>query len=65
MELGVAAAEQVTAPAGSFDAYRLEVTSADGGKSTVWVEKATRRVVKMSAVLRQMGGAVITMELEK
>ena len=65
MELKVAGTEQVTVPAGSFDAYRLEITSADGDKSTVWVAKDTRQVLKVSSVLRQMGGVVITIELEK
>jgi dipeptidyl aminopeptidase/acylaminoacyl peptidase len=65
MELKVAGTEQVTVPAGSFDAYRVELASADGDKSTVWVAKDTRQVLKVSSVLRQMGGAVITMELEK
>jgi hypothetical protein len=64
-QLKVAATEQVTVPAGAFDAYRVEVTSDNGGKSTVWVDKTTRRVVKVSSVLPQMGGAVLTLELQK
>ena len=42
-----------------------EVTSADGGadKSTVWVSKDSRKPVKMSSVMAQMGGATLTAEL--
>ena len=65
MQLKVTRTEKVTVPAGAFDAYKLEVTSAqgEGGKTTVWVEKGTRRVLKTSSVVPQMNGAVITSEL--
>jgi dipeptidyl aminopeptidase/acylaminoacyl peptidase len=64
MQLKVAGADQVTVPAGSFSAWRVEVTSADGGadKKTVWVAKDTHKVVKVTAVLASMGGATITEE---
>ena len=64
MQLKVAGADQVTVPAGSFNAWRVEVTSADGGadKKTVWVAKDTHKVVKVTAVLASMGGATITEE---
>ena len=54
-------------PAGNFDAYRLEITSADGGsdKKTLWVDKDTHKVVKASAVVAAMGGAVVTEELSE
>jgi hypothetical protein len=43
----------------------VEITSADGGsdKQTLWIAKDSRKPVKMSAVLADMGGAVITEEL--
>jgi dipeptidyl aminopeptidase/acylaminoacyl peptidase len=65
LQASVAATEKVTVPAGTFDAYRVEVTSASGDadKKTVWVEKSTRRVVKVSAVVAAMGGATVTEEL--
>jgi len=65
MELKVAGVESVTVPAGKFDAYRIEITSADGGsdKKTVWVTRDTHKVVKGSAVVAAMGGAVVTQEL--
>ncbi|HEV2446892.1 MAG TPA: prolyl oligopeptidase family serine peptidase, partial [Candidatus Sulfopaludibacter sp.] len=63
MQLKVAASEKVTVPAGTFDTYRVEITSADGGseKMTLWVAKDTRKAVKMSA---GMQAATITAELQ-
>ena len=65
MQVQVAGSEQVTVPAGSFDAFRVELSSADGGpdKATVWIAKGTRTPVKISAVLAEMGGAVLAAEL--
>jgi dipeptidyl aminopeptidase/acylaminoacyl peptidase len=62
----VAGTESVTVPAGTFDAWKVEVTSTDGepGQMTIWVAKDSRRVVKTSATIPQMGGAVITSELQ-
>jgi hypothetical protein len=64
-QMKVVGVEKVTVPAGSFDAFKLEVTSAEGepGKTTVWVAKESRRVVKIVAVLPQMNGAILTSEL--
>jgi dipeptidyl aminopeptidase/acylaminoacyl peptidase len=65
MQLKVAGSESVTVAAGTFDAFKVEVTSADGGtdKMTLWVAKDSRKPVKMSAVLAEMGGAMLNMEL--
>jgi len=65
LQLNVSGVETVTVPTGKFDAYRVEITSADGGsdKKTVWVAKDTRKVLKSSAVVAAMGGAVVTLEL--
>ena len=64
-QLAVAGTEQGVVPAGTFDAYKVEVTSADGGgeKMTLWVDKESRRVVKTVTTVPQLGGAVITTEL--
>ena len=64
-QLKVVGIEQVTVPAGNFDAYKVEITSADGGadKQILWVAKDSRKVVKSSAVLTSMGGAMMTLEL--
>jgi dipeptidyl aminopeptidase/acylaminoacyl peptidase len=65
MQLKVAATEAVTVPAGKFDAYKVEVTSAEGGNEnmTVWIAKDTRMPVKIATTMPQMGGAVMTAEL--
>jgi dipeptidyl aminopeptidase/acylaminoacyl peptidase len=62
----VAGAESVTVPAGTFQAWKVEVTSAEGepGQMTIWVAKDSRKVVKTSATIPQMGDAVITSELQ-
>ncbi len=64
-QLSVAGSESVTVPAGTFQAYRVEIVSADGGsdKRTLWVAKDSHKVVKTSAVLASMGGATMTAEL--
>jgi len=66
-QLSVSGVESVTVPAGKFDAYRVDISSADGGsdKQSVWVDKETHKVVKASAVVAAMGGAVVTQELSE
>ncbi len=65
--LKVTGSEKVTVPAGSFDAWKVEITPAEGtGETTVlWVNKADRRVVKITNVLPEMNGATVTAELVK
>jgi dipeptidyl aminopeptidase/acylaminoacyl peptidase len=65
MQLNVSGVEKVTVPAGTFDAYKVDITSADGGddKETLWITKDSHKAVKESAVLAAMGGAVLTQEL--
>jgi dipeptidyl aminopeptidase/acylaminoacyl peptidase len=63
-QLKVVGLESVTVPAGTFDAYKVEVSSADGGDSkTLWIAKDSRKAVKLSAVLASMGGATLSAEL--
>ena len=64
-QLKVVGTESVTVPAGTFDAYKVEIVSADNDadKQTVWIDKASRKVLKMSAVLPSLNGAVLTSEL--
>src|SRR5262249_15259742 len=64
MQLKVVGTEKVAGTSGSADAFKIEVTSADGGadKSTVWVDRESRKILKVSATLPQMGGATLTME---
>jgi hypothetical protein len=65
MQLKVTGSESVTVPAGTFDAYKVELSSADGGadKTTLWIAKESRSAVKIAAVMSSMGGAVLTAEL--
>jgi len=65
MQLLVAGSEKVTVPAGAFDTFKVEVTAGDGGaeKVTVWIAKDSRKPVKFSAVVPEMGGATVTAEL--
>jgi dipeptidyl aminopeptidase/acylaminoacyl peptidase len=65
IQLQVAGSESVTVPAGTFDAFKIELSSGDGGpdKSTVWIAKDSRVPVKISTLLIEMGGATLTAEL--
>jgi dipeptidyl aminopeptidase/acylaminoacyl peptidase len=65
MELRVAGTENVTVPAGTFDTFKVELASADGGldKETLWITKDSRAAVKISLVMPQMGGATLTEDL--
>ena len=66
LTLKVAGSEQVTVPAGTFEAYKVEITSAEGGadKTTLWVAKTPRKTVKAISVMPQMNGATLTAELK-
>ena len=63
-QLKVTASEKVVVPAGSFDAFKIEITSAEGepGKTTIWIAKDSRKLIKTSTIVPQ-NGAVITSEL--
>jgi hypothetical protein len=65
MQLNVPSVESVTVPAGTFEAFRVDVTSTDGDadKKTLWVAKDSHKVVKVTAVVAAMGGATLTEEL--
>ena len=65
MQVSVAGSEKVTVPAGAFDVYKLEVTSAEGGseKLTLWIAKDQHKAVKYQMLLPQMNGATLDAEL--
>jgi dipeptidyl aminopeptidase/acylaminoacyl peptidase len=65
-QLKVVGVEQVTVPAGTFTAWKIEESSATGdpGGSTIWVAKDSRKVVKITATLPSMGGATLVSELQ-
>ncbi|MCA1576680.1 MAG: alpha/beta fold hydrolase [Acidobacteria bacterium] len=64
-QLKVLGTESVTVPAGTFDAYKVEIVDAanDADKQTVWIDKSSRKVLKITAVLPSLNGAVLTSEL--
>jgi dipeptidyl aminopeptidase/acylaminoacyl peptidase len=66
MQVKVTGSERVTVPAGSFECYRVEVTPAEGGAENVmiWIAKDSRKPVKTTTTLPQMGGAKLTAELQ-
>ena len=65
MQLKVSGVDSVSVPAGTFEAYKVEISSADGGadKETLWVARDSHKAVKETAVIASMGGAVLTQEL--
>ncbi|HKG58490.1 MAG TPA: alpha/beta fold hydrolase [Pyrinomonadaceae bacterium] len=64
-QMKVLGTESVTVPAGTFDAYKVEVvdTGNDADKQTIWIDKASRKVLKVSAVIPSLNGAILTSEL--
>ncbi len=64
-QLKVVGSESVTVPAGTFNAYKVEIvdTENDADKQTVWIAKDFGKVVKIIAVLPSLGGALLTSEL--
>lgn len=66
VQLQLLGTEQVAVPAGTFDAFKVELTTADdGAKTTVWVVKDSRKVAKIVGVRPQLQGATLTSELLK
>jgi dipeptidyl aminopeptidase/acylaminoacyl peptidase len=65
LQLKVVGSESVTVPAGNFDAFKLEITSAEGGPDheTLWIARDSRVPVKFQSVIAAMGGAIMTGEL--
>ena len=64
-QLKVLGSESVTVPAGTFNAYKVEIQAADNeaDKQTVWIDKESRKVLKISAVIPSLNGAILTSEL--
>jgi dipeptidyl aminopeptidase/acylaminoacyl peptidase len=64
-QVKVLGAEQVTVPAGTFTAWKVQLSSAEGepGETTLWVAQDTRKVVKITATLPEMGNATFAAEL--
>jgi dipeptidyl aminopeptidase/acylaminoacyl peptidase len=62
-QLKVAATENVTVPAGTFESYRVEIGPAEGGPAqiTMWIAKDSRKPVKIAA---SIAGSNVTSELQ-
>ncbi len=65
-QIKVVGTEDVSVAAGTFKAWKAEITSAEGepGQVTLWIATDSRKVVKTTATLPQMGGATVTSELQ-
>lgn len=65
MQLRVNGIETVTSPAGSFEAFVVQISAAENPaeKALVWIGRESRQAVKMTTVSPAMGGATMTMEL--
>jgi hypothetical protein len=63
--LKVLGSERVTVPAGSFNTFKVQITSGDGDEATFWIAKSPRKAVKTTTKPSEMNGGVITTELQK
>jgi len=65
--LKVIGTESVTVPAGTFDAYKVEIVAADNDadRQTIWIAKDSHKVLKINATLPGLGGAILTSELQQ
>jgi hypothetical protein len=64
MQLVVGGTESITVPAGTFDAFKVDITSSAGPTVTEWVAKDSKTVLKVVATLPNLNGAVLTKELK-
>jgi dipeptidyl aminopeptidase/acylaminoacyl peptidase len=64
--LKVLGSESITVPGGTFDAYKVEIVDAnnEADKQTIWIAKDSHKVVKISATLVSLGGALLTSEMQ-
>jgi dipeptidyl aminopeptidase/acylaminoacyl peptidase len=66
MEFKVVGSEQVTVPAGTFDAFKAEMISTDdNSKTTMWISKSDRKALKIAGTVPRLNGATVTYELQK
>jgi hypothetical protein len=67
-QLRVLGADSVTVPAGTFDTWKVLIISADGGPgdtAAMWIDKKSRRVVKIASTLLGRNEMIVTAELTK
>ena len=62
-QIKVVGSESITVPAGKFETWKAEVSSAEGepGVTTLWIDTKSRRVVKILSTRPQ---GTITAELQ-
>ena len=67
LQLRVMDSETVSVPAGTFDTWKVLITSIDGGTDAyaLWVEKRTHRVVRMAVSVPNLHDALAIAELTK
>ncbi|HEY3835127.1 MAG TPA: alpha/beta fold hydrolase [Bryobacteraceae bacterium] len=65
MRLEVKGVESIEVPAGAFECWRVELTSAEGGseRSTIWLSTDDRKTVKLSTIMLELAGARLEAEL--
>ena len=66
-QLKVIGSESVTVAAGTFDAFKVESVAAEdeADRQILWIAKDSLKVVKISATIPSLGGAVLTSEMVK
>ena len=67
-QIRVLGSDTVTVPAGTFDTWKVLTISADGGSgdtAALWIDKKSRRVVKMASTLLGRNEMTATIELTK
>ncbi len=64
--LRVKGTESITVPAGTYEAFVVEIKPANGdpGGQTFWIATQDHRVLQTKMVLPQMGGAIVTAKLQ-
>jgi len=68
LQLRVLGTDTVTVPAGTFNTWKVLTVSATGGPgetAAYWIDKKTRRVVKIASTLLQHNEIIATAELTK
>jgi len=65
-ELAVTGSETVTVAAGTFEAFKVELTTAEDLEwTTVWIAKTGRQVVKVRSIVPELNGAELIRELRE
>ena len=63
LQLTVVGSESVTVPAGTFDAYKVDISNEGSSEMTLWIAKKTQTPVKVKTSPPGTGGAQVTAEL--